>query len=335
MKFCKKYQEYMQGQEKKLPGVGFKKLKKILKRCRKNSPSQKPLNAPLAAKTCPDQCPVCDGTFFPSLLNEMSDVVGCFNQRAQKLLELHLASGFRKYFFWIKGRLQGNHTALVQEGNDLVTYALINAIAIRKILKKYDKNWGVSKSRELKIHYSKQGQLFKSQVQSMHKEILQSPWLSELMAFHINLRETKVKSRKAHALFDGCSLTIKDGKPSLTCELFDSIKLDVDLTCSICLDTVFDPVSLTCGHIFCYICACSAASVSIVNGLKSADSRKKCPLCREDSVYEGAVHLEELNILLGRSCQEYWEQRLETERVERIKQIKEHWDSQCRAFVGV
>ena len=87
----------------------------------------------------------------------------------------------------------------------------------------------------LQIHYSKQGQLFKSQVQSMHKEILQSPWLCELMAFHINLRETKVKSRKAHALFDGCSLTFKDGKPSLTCELFDSIKVDIDLTCSICL----------------------------------------------------------------------------------------------------
>ena len=84
---------------------------------------------------------VCDGTFFPSLLNEMSDIVGCFNQRAQKLLELHLASGVRKYFFWIKGKLQGNHTALIQEGKDLVTYALINAIAIRKILKKYDKVW--------------------------------------------------------------------------------------------------------------------------------------------------------------------------------------------------
>lgn len=69
----------------------------------------------------------------------MSAVVGCFNERAQKLLELHLASGFRKYFFWFKGKLQGNHVALIQEGKDLVTYALINAIAMRKILKKYDK----------------------------------------------------------------------------------------------------------------------------------------------------------------------------------------------------
>ncbi|KAJ7972960.1 E3 ubiquitin-protein ligase BAH1 [Quillaja saponaria] len=324
MKFCKKYQEYMQGQEKKLPGVGFKNLKKILKKCRGDCQAHKGFHESLGSGTCPDCCSVCDGTFFPALLNEMSAVVGCFNERAQKLLELHLASGFKKYFILFKGKLKGNHTALIQEGKDLVTYAMINVIAIRKILKKYDK-----------IHYSKQGQAFKSQAQSMHIEILQSPWLCELMTFHINLRETSVKSRKAPALFDGCSLTFKDGKPSLTCELFDSVSLDVDLTCSICLDTVFDPVSLTCGHIFCYMCACSSASVTIVDGLKAADPKKKCPLCREAGVYEGFVHLEELHILLSRRCHEYWEERLQTERMERIKQVKEHWESQCRAFMGV
>lgn len=44
---------------------------------------------------------------------------------------------------------------------------------------------------------------------------------------------------------------------------------------------MFDPVSLTCGHIFCYMCACSAASVTIVDGLKAAEPKEKCPLCRE------------------------------------------------------
>ena len=82
---------------------------------------------------------VCDGSFFPSLLNEMSDVVGFFNQKAQQLLEDHLATGIRKWMLLVKGKPQGNHVALIQEGKDLVTYALINAIAIRKILKKYDK----------------------------------------------------------------------------------------------------------------------------------------------------------------------------------------------------
>ncbi|CAJ2629140.1 unnamed protein product [Trifolium pratense] len=319
MKFCKKYQKYMRDHEQeqnKLPAVGFKNLKKIIKKCRRSSQLH---------KNCPDQCPVCDGTFFPSLHNEMSEIVGCFNQRAQKLLEKHLASGFRKYILILKGKAKGNHTTLIHEGGDLVTYALINAVAIRKILKKYDK-----------IHYSKQGQLFKSQAQTMHKEILQSPWLIELMALHINLRETKVNnlretednSRKAPALF-------QEDKPSLVCEPFDSIKIDIDLTCSICLDTVFDPVSLTCGHIFCYSCACSAASVSIVDGLKAAHSKKKCPLCREAGVYEGAVHLDELNILLGRRCKDYWEERLQMERVERVKQAKEHWETQCSAFMGI
>lgn len=306
----------------------------MLKRCRRDLQSHNN-NAMLlnlshlpdssSTAICPNHCSVCDGTFFPALLKEMSAVVGCFNERARKLLELHLASGFRKYFIWFKDTVRCNHIALIdQEGQDLVTYAIINAIAMRKILKKYDK-----------IHYSKQGQAFKSQAQSMHIEILQSPWLCELVAFHINLRETKGNKRKASPLFDGCSLKINDGKPSLSCELFDSVKLDIDLTCSICLETVFDTVALTCGHIFCYMCACKAASVTIVDGLKVAEPKEKCPLCRNAGAYEGAVHLEELNILLSRSCPEYWEERLQAERVERIRQAKEHWESQCRAFMGV
>nr|DAD33301.1 TPA_asm: hypothetical protein HUJ06_012152 [Nelumbo nucifera] len=224
MKFCKRYQEYMRGQEKQLPGVEFKMLKKILKKCRRDFQLQQGSDGEHDVSTCPQQCPVCDGTFFPSLLKEMSEILGCFNERAQKLLDLHLASGFRKYLMWFKGQRQGNHGTLIQEGKDLVTYAIINTIAIRKILKKYDK-----------IHYSKQGQAFKSQAQSMHIEILQSPWLCELMAFHINLRENKTKSQAVKGLFEGCSLTFNDGKPSLSCALFDSVNLDIDLSCSICL----------------------------------------------------------------------------------------------------
>lgn len=76
----------------------------------------------------------------------------------------------------------------------------------------------------------------------MRIEILQSPWLCELMAFHINLKESQKESGATvaspppvHALFDGCSLTFDDGKPLLSCELSDSVKVDIDLTCSICL----------------------------------------------------------------------------------------------------
>ncbi|KAK4779821.1 hypothetical protein SAY87_015927 [Trapa incisa] len=65
MKFSKKYQEFMQGQDqRKLPGVGLKKLKKILKKCRRRgcpSQSQMAMNQatgqPIAnAHVCPQHC---------------------------------------------------------------------------------------------------------------------------------------------------------------------------------------------------------------------------------------------------------------------------------------
>lgn len=59
MKFCKKYEEYMQGQDqKKLPGVGFKKLKKILKKCRREENHFQSQNLDFHnhdSSTCPHQ----------------------------------------------------------------------------------------------------------------------------------------------------------------------------------------------------------------------------------------------------------------------------------------
>lgn len=41
MKFCKRYEEYVQGRrQKELPAVGLKKLKKTLKRCRREFQSR-------------------------------------------------------------------------------------------------------------------------------------------------------------------------------------------------------------------------------------------------------------------------------------------------------
>ncbi|KAJ3683713.1 hypothetical protein LUZ60_013940 [Juncus effusus] len=336
MKFAKKYEEYMQGRRQGLPIVELKKLKKMLKNCRKELEAKHEFEkngdlgessdgAGIMVNKCPGNCAVCDGTFFPSLLEEMSAVVGCFNEHAKKLLELHLASGFKKYILWFSGKSNRNHTSLIQEGKDLVSYAIINSIAMRKILKKYDK-----------IHYSKQGQAFKAKAQSLHIEILQSPWLCELMAFYVNMRKNKGKGKtEIMELFGDCQLTFDDDKPIISCSLFESMRVEIDLTCSICLDTVFDPVALSCGHIFCYMCCCSAASVTIVDGLKSAERKQKCPLCRRVGVYPGAVHLEELNLLLSNSCPEYWQSRLRTERVERIRQAKEHWQSLSSAFMGI
>jgi len=87
-----------------------------------------------------------------------------------------------------------------------------------------------------KVHNCEKGQAFRTGVQVKHKEILHSPWFCELMAFHMNLRDRKLKSGQANAFFEGLALAFSgEEKPSMTCELFGSTKVDVDLTCSICL----------------------------------------------------------------------------------------------------
>lgn len=66
-------------------------------------------------------------------------IVSFFTKRAKKLLKTHLASGFQKHILLLKNKMTGSHVNLVKEGNDLIRYATVSAVAIGKILKKYDK----------------------------------------------------------------------------------------------------------------------------------------------------------------------------------------------------
>lgn len=255
----------MDGVRSELPAMDLKKIKKTMKRCRKKSHS-KNMKGKLYEdeyeyedEACSDDhhCPgiyiyvcvivyrfthetliwtgvlVCDETFFPSLQRETTIVVRCFNEKAKKLLELHLPTGFQRFTLWLKGsrNKQQYHDSLIQQGKDLVNYAIINSMALRKMLKKYDK-----------IHRSKQGQAFKMQIQIMHIEILRSPWLCELLAFYLNNSNNNNNNNSPigndiHGLLKDMSLTFDEGsnKPSLTCGFFDSFSINVDLTCSICL----------------------------------------------------------------------------------------------------
>jgi hypothetical protein len=80
--------------------------------------------------------------------------------------------------------------------------------------------------------YSKQGQAFRTEARNLQIEILESPWLHELMAFYINLRRS---DNVAMELLGELSLTFDEDKPTLSCGVFDSLRIDIDLTCSICL----------------------------------------------------------------------------------------------------
>lgn len=233
-----------------------------------------------------------------------------FNDRVRWLLQLHLASGVRKYVIRIKHKQACKRLALIQEGQSLVNYVSMTTLATRTLLEKYDK-----------VHQSNEGSKFRSWLLAMHMEVLQSPWFVELLALYFNLQNSD-KAQTLPEMCPGCVCDLHSNKPMLSCIPHESLKLEIDVTCSICLEIVFDPVALKCGHLFCFSCASAAASVL------GAKKNAKCPLCREMGVFVGAVRLPELNMLVNRSCKDYFKRR----KAQQMKQLqKEYWSYRLTA----
>jgi E3 ubiquitin-protein ligase BAH len=77
--------------------------------------------------------------FFSELMREASDIAGCFSSRVRHLLHLHVARGMQRYKLRLRQCFINDQQIMVEEGRMLIEYVTMNAIAIRKILKKYDK----------------------------------------------------------------------------------------------------------------------------------------------------------------------------------------------------
>lgn len=87
---------------------------------------------------------MCDQKFFAELMKEAAEIAGCFRSRVKHLLHLHVAPGMQRYMLWLGQCVKNDPQDLVREGQMLMEYLTMNAIAIRKILKKYDKVWVIS-----------------------------------------------------------------------------------------------------------------------------------------------------------------------------------------------
>ncbi|KAL2345339.1 hypothetical protein Fmac_006624 [Flemingia macrophylla] len=321
MKFGCAFREYLQEErewlvDNKCAHVEYIRLKNVLKSCQKDTSSDKD-------RLCHcNSCPLCDQKFFSELLKEASDIVGYFSSRVKNLLHLHIATGLQRYVLRLRQCFKNDRQALAQEGRILMEYIAMNAIAMRKILKKYDK-----------VHSSVNGENFKSRMQAEHIELLHSPWLIELGAFYLNSCE--LDGCELDGVYGRFSCGIDITKAVMTLVLPDCIKLEYDLSCAICLDVLFNPYALSCGHIFCKSCACSAVSVMIFQGLKAASSESKCPICREVGVYSKAVRMLELDLLIKTRCKDYWKERLAGERADTMKQSKEFWNLQSAYAIGL
>ncbi|PKA50905.1 putative E3 ubiquitin-protein ligase BAH1-like 1 [Apostasia shenzhenica] len=335
MKFGETFTEFLHGDQEwfldKCSHVEYKRLKKVLKACQvcralrdSSSDEQVENNEGDESNISPrnyqlDTCPECDEKFFSELSKEASDIAGCFRSRVRRLLHFHISNGLQKYMWRLRLCFSDDQQTLVEEGRMLLDYVTVNATAIRKILKKYDK-----------VHGSVSGRNFKMVMRAKRIELLQSPWLIELGAFYLSRSD----AGEPGEFFRKFSCDLSGSQPLMTMVVSDSITYEYSLTCAICLDTLFNPYALGCGHLFCKGCACSAASVLIYEGPKSAPQGAKCPVCREVGVYPDSTHMIELDHLLRNRCKEYWTERLREERAEMVKQAKQYWERQTLAAVG-
>ncbi|CAI7893716.1 unnamed protein product [Closterium sp. NIES-53] len=112
--------------------------------------------------------------------------------------------------------------------------------------------------------------------------------------------------------------------------LKEEFRATVDVTCPVCLEVPFDPVSLACTHIFCRGCACSVAHVPVFFGLDSASPHITCPLCRQQGVFRQPRSLRELHRLIMARQPEEWKARRDEEQKRRLEEERRYWDGQMR-----
>lgn len=168
---------------------------------------------------------------------------------------------------------------------------------------------------------------------------LHSPLLLELEAVNMASEEQAQCSLCEHACHRqeghgdaedepvGHRRTLSDPERCLTSRSVSD--LEETQKCPICLDILYKPIGLACGHKFCQNCLFKAVIPGIAFGnvqglLNVVPVKARCPQCRQMGVFENAGCLPALAAYLKQKFPEYWRERREEERKE---------DSQARALI--
>lgn len=172
-------------------------------------------------------------------------------------------------------------------------YAHISASALRRILKDHD----ACKRTDLGRNFY--DSLWRNQ--SGMASFLRSPQLLELAAI---------------AEWEGGESPAEGGHHVGPGRCGDDVHKDHQ--CAVCLEILFKPVALRCGHVFCSSCLKSAAGrIEDVRAFdqvaRCVDPRVRCPQCRQFGVFQGAAELTALGDSIRAKYPHHWESRSKEE----------------------
>ena len=232
--------------------------------------------------------------------------------------------------------LRGLHIDARTEARECLRWAELNATALRKILKKWDKTNASGRGRRALAAYWK-----RSEYQMLH-----SPVTMELRAVAGMLREGEDgpvwntrgsfgsvgsvgevaggASAADDSGSDEASPGVTSGSDGTHAASQGNAHESEQPTCGVCLDTLYKPVGLECGHVFCRDCLLRAAGVLDHRGTSLAVSlrgrqtvsrvaageaalepaswraRDKCPECRQSGVFLTSTRLRHVEACIKR-----------------------------------
>ncbi|KAK9811160.1 hypothetical protein WJX73_007432 [Symbiochloris irregularis] len=214
-------------------------------------------------------------------------------------------------------------------------YARINALALRKIAKKHDK-----------LMRTRTGHLFLQRCwkgEAVVRTFLGGPLHAELAAVQDLLHQSSASQQPdaaantaqgsgdpGHLVEQLMSNTARDENDPCTAGVASTRE---DVTCPICMDLMYEPAALACGHKFCSRCAISAAghadSASVVRFrdlLRVRTRDASCPMCRaqfvaqgEVGVFEAGAELPHVGQLIRQRFSQEWKERHDEELAEQAK----------------